>query len=118
MIYINTNRELIAQSVNVPNRVPEEMEQGFRNSVAEMYVERAGEIAFTIAFDFECNTESSSSFRDWQGGRHTQFHEFGPLVAYSGESDGIAAHKIADELWRELDRLAQLECESLDDIDA
>jgi len=65
MIYINTNLEMIAQAINVPNRVPDDAEQDFRRAVAEMFREVAGDVADGIASADECNTAPSPLFRDW-----------------------------------------------------
>jgi len=119
MIYINTNLEMIAQAINIPDRVPDDAEQDFRLAVAEMYSEIACETADDTASAGECNTAPSPLFRDWNGGRHAQFHHrAGSLVCFSDVDERDTANKIAQALNAKLDEIAQVEAASLPDIDS
>ena len=119
MIYINTNLEMIAQAINVPNRVPDDAEQDFRRAVAEMFREVAGDVADGIASADECNTAPSPLFRDWNGGHHAQFHyQAGSLVCFSADDERDTANRVAQSLRSKLDEIVQEEATSLPDIDS
>ena len=91
MIYINTNLEVLADYTrdDAGHSHPERVEQAI-DSVGCWGV---------LADDAGLDWDTSSLFRDWNGGRHDQHHTtIGELVAYTKPEEADIANKIADAM--------------------
>ena len=100
-IYICTNEELLMFQTN------EAQEDWQREACVEDAISVAGNIITDECIETGSVIEwkHSSSFRDWSGGRHSQFHKIvvPSLVAYTNDDEREAAERAADAMTERLE---------------
>ena len=89
MIYVNSNLEILTNLIDGEDIAA-------REEQAEDLVGQLSTICAVVE-DQGLEWQASPSFRDWQGGKHTQFHQnLAGLVAYSTTKEAAAAQTICD----------------------